>query len=103
MTGTILPERTTCQPALKIDPPSASNFDPPWRLVRQSVSGLDAPTVVSGLDDVTVMGDPVQQGRGHLTVPEDLRPFAEGQVGGDVQRGALIEFGEQVEEELTPG
>ena len=46
---------------------------------------------------------PVEQSGGHLAVPEDLRPFAEGQVGGEDERRALIEFGEQVEEELAPG
>ena len=36
-----------------------------------SRSGFEAPTVVAGFDDVTVVGEPVQQGGGHLCVAED--------------------------------
>ncbi|ALI54321.1 hypothetical protein IMCC12053_372 [Celeribacter marinus] len=38
------------------------------------------------------MGEPVEQGRGHLCVNEDRRPFAEAQVGGDGDAGPLVEF-----------
>ena len=43
----------------------------------------DAPTLVSRLDDVAVVGDPVQQRGSHLLVAEHLRPLTEGEVGGD--------------------
>ena len=64
---------------------------------------LEAPTVVAGLDDVAVMGQPIEQRGGHLGVAEDARPFAEGEVGGDDDRGALVEPADQVEEELAAG
>ena len=64
------------------------------------VSGFDPPAIVAGLDDVAVMGEAVQQGGGHLRVPEDLGPLSEGEVGGDDDRGALVELGDQVEEQL---
>lgn len=47
------------------------------------------------------MGDPVQKGRGHLAVPEHLRPFTEGQVGRDDQRRPLVELRDQVEQQLA--
>src|SRR5215207_7195841 len=59
-----------CQSALKIDPGSALNFDP----ARDDGSGamvmqldgsgpvFEAPALIAGLDDVAVMGQPVQQG-----------------------------------------
>jgi hypothetical protein len=61
---------------------------------RQAVplfSVLEAPAVVAGLDDVAVMGEAVQQGRGHLGVAEHTRPVGEGQVGGDDDGGALVQ------------
>ena len=46
-------------------------------------SGAEAPALVAGLDDLAMMGEPVEECRGHLGVAEDGGPFAEGQVGGD--------------------
>ena len=40
---------------------------------------------------------------GHLGVAEDGRPFAEGQVGGDDDRGALVEPADEVEQQLASG
>ena len=60
---------------------------------------LEAEAVVAGLDDVAMMGQAVEQGRGHLGVTEHAGPFAEAEVGGDDDTGALIELGEQVEEQ----
>ena len=51
-----------------------------------------SPALVSCLDDLTVMGDAVQKRRCHLGVPEDLRPFAKAQVGGDHHRRLLVEL-----------
>ena len=39
---------------------------------------LEAPALVSGLDDLAMMGQAVEQGCGHLGVAEDGWPFAEG-------------------------
>ena len=100
-----------CQSASNIAPLSASKNDPPlWRrartaaiapaeLVRVAQPGrarvgeelflgrsgavLEAPAFVAGLDDVTVMGEAIEERGRHLWVAEDARPFAEGEVGGD--------------------
>ena len=64
---------------------------------------LEAPALVAGLDDVAVMGEAVEERRGHLGVAEDARPFAEGEVGGDDDRGLLVEAADQVEQELAAG
>lgn len=47
------------------------------------------------------MGQAVEQSRGHLGVAEDGSPFAEAEVGGDDDAGALIEFAQQVEEQRS--
>ena len=47
------------------------------------VAAFEAPTVVAGLDDVTVMGQPVEQRGRHLGIAENTRPFAERKIGGD--------------------
>jgi len=45
---------------------------------------LEAPGFVSGLDNLAVLGEPIEQRRRHLGIVEDGGPFAEGEVGGDV-------------------
>ena len=50
-----------------------------------------------------MMGQAVEQGCGHLGVAEDGRPFAKGEVGGDDDRGALVEPAHEVEEQLPAG
>ena len=56
---------------------------------------LEAEAVVSGLQDVAMMGKAVEQGRGHLGIPGDAGPFAEAGIGG-ADDGVLL--GEQVEQ-----
>ena len=50
-----------------------------------------------------MMGETVEQRGGHLGVAEDGGPFAEGEVGGDDDRGSLVEPAHQVEEQLPAG
>ena len=64
---------------------------------------LEAPALVSGLDDLAMMGETVEQRGGHLGVAEDGRPFAEGEVGGDDDRSALVDPAHEVEEQLPAG
>ena len=64
---------------------------------------LETPALVAGLDDLAVMGEAVKQGCGHLWVAEDRRPLTEGEVGGDDDRGALVEPAHQVEQQLPAG
>ena len=47
------------------------------------VAAFEAPAIVAGLDDVAVMGQPVEKCRGHLGVAEHAGPFAEREIGGD--------------------
>ena len=44
----------------------------------------------------------IQQGRRHLGIAEDTGPFAEAQVGGDHNAGALIQLAEQVGQQDRP-
>jgi hypothetical protein len=75
----------------------------PGRGFCVSGSVLEAPTFVAGLDDLAMMGEPVEECRGHLGVAEDGGPFAEGEIGGDDHRGLLVEPADQVEQELATG
>ena len=77
------------------------NVQEAWRVGSGAV--LEAPALVAGLDDVAVVGEAIEQRRGHLGVAEDGRPFAEGEVGGDDDRGLLVEPADQVEQELAAG
>ena len=52
---------------------------------------------------MAVVGEPIEQGRGHLGVAEDPRPFAEAQIGGDHHTGPLVELAEQVEQQGAAG
>ena len=58
---------------------------------------------IADVDDLAVMGERVEQCRGHPGVAEDGRPFAEGEVGSADDRGSLVEPADQVKEELAAG
>ena len=64
---------------------------------------LEAPALVAGLDDLAMVGQAVEQRGGHLGVAEDGGPFAESEVGGDDDRGALVGPAHQVEQQLAAG
>ena len=49
------------------------------------------------------MGEAIEQRRGHLGIAEHARPFAEGEIGGDQDRGALVEPADEVKEKLAAG
>ena len=55
-------------------------------------AALEAPGFVSGLDDLAMLGQAIEQRGGHLGIAEDGGPFAECQIGGDDDAGALIEL-----------
>ena len=63
----------------------------------------EAPALVAGLDDVAVMGEAVEQGRGHLRVAEHGWALAEGKVRGDCDRGDLVELADEMEQQLSTG
>ena len=66
-------------------------------------TALEAPAVVSSFDDVAVVSEAIEQRGRHFGVGEDAGPFAEGEIGGDDDRGALVEPADEVEQELTAG
>src|SRR5271165_3558043 len=83
-----------------LNPGSSSRHEIP--VIRQrSGAVLEAPALVAGLDDVAVMGEAIEQRRGHLGIAEHARPFAEGEIGGDQDRGALVEPADEVKEKLA--
>ena len=47
------------------------------------------------------MGQAIEQGSRHLGIREDARPFTEGEVSDDDDRGALVEPADEVELELA--
>ena len=49
------------------------------------------------------MGESIEERGGHLGIAEHARPFAEGEVGRDEDRGALVETADQVEQQLPAG
>lgn len=57
--------------------------------------------VVSGLEDMAVMGQPVEQRGRHLGVAEYAGPFGKAEIGGDDDAGALIELAQQMEEQCS--
>ena len=48
-------------------------------------------------------GEAIEHGGCHLGVAEHLRPIGESQIGGDQERRVLIEFADQVEQQLSAG
>ena len=52
-----------------------------------------APGLVSSLNDMTMVCQPIQECGGHLCVGKDTGPFAKAEVGGDDDAGSLVELG----------
>jgi hypothetical protein len=55
--------------------------------------------VVTGFDEVAVVGEAVEERGGHFGVAEDLDPDGEEEVGGDDEAGALVAVVDQVIQE----
>lgn len=60
---------------------------------------LEEEAVVSGLQDMAMMGEAIEQRRRHVGVSEFGSPFAEAEVGSDDDAGALIERAQQMEQQ----
>jgi hypothetical protein len=58
---------------------------------------FEAPGFISGLDDFAMVGQAVEECCRHFGITEYRRPFTEGQVRRDDDRGPLIEPADQVE------
>ena len=50
-----------------------------------------------------MVSEAIEQCGGHLGVAEDIRPFAEGEIGGVDYRGAFVEPADEMEQELAAG
>src|ERR1051325_1123387 len=87
--------------AFNRDPCSPTGTSRGWDSISTAV--LEAPALVAGFDDVAVMSQPIQQCRCHLGIAEDARPFGEGEIGCDNDRGAFVEPADQMKEKLAAG
>ena len=68
-----------------------------------SGSVSEPPAFVAGLDDIAVVREAIEECGGHLCIAEDAGPFAEGEVGGDDDRGPLVVPTDEMEEQLAAG
>ncbi len=64
---------------------------------------FEAERTVSGFQDIAVVGDAIQQGRGHLGIAKNRHPFGKGQIRGHDQRGLLVKLADQVEQQRPTG
>ena len=55
-------------------------------------------TLVAGLNYVAMVGQSIQQCRGHLGIAKHLRPLAKAQIRGHDHRGLLVKPAQQVEQ-----
>lgn len=46
-------------------------------------AGAEPVAVITGFEDMTVMGQAIEHSRHHFAIAEDLAPFVEAQIGGD--------------------
>jgi hypothetical protein len=56
------------------------------------VAAFESPAIIAALDDVAVMGQPVEQRSGHLGVAKHAGPFAEGKIGRDDDGGDYVDW-----------
>lgn len=67
-----------------------------------SRAALEAEGVISGLEDVAEMGQPVEECGPHLGVTEHGDPLAEAEFHGDDHARALVELTQQIYWQGTP-
>ena len=61
---------------------------------------LESVALPGALDDVRPVGQPVQESRSEIGVPEYLGPVPEAEVAGDDHRAPLVALGQDLEQEL---
>jgi hypothetical protein len=69
----------------------------------RSGSVFEPPAFVASFDDIAMMGEAIEQRHRHFGIAKCVRPCAKGEIGGDDNRGPLIETADQVEEQLATG
>ena len=67
------------------------------------IAAFESPAVVAGLDDVTVMGQAIEQRGGHFGIAEHAGPFTEREISGDDDGRALVKPADEVEQQLAAG
>ena len=65
------------------------------------VAAFESPVVVTGLDDVAVMGQPAEQRGDHFGAAEHAGPFSERKISGDDDGGTPIEPADEMEGDLA--
>src|SRR3974390_3648605 len=78
------------------------------RFLLGEVSGfrrafLEAEAVISGFEDMTAVGETIEQRGRHLWIAEHGCPFAKAEIGRDDDAGALVELAQQMEEQGSAG
>src|SRR5205814_3416497 len=68
-----------------------------------SAAVFEAPALVAGFDDFTMMGQTIEERGRHLGVAKHTGPIAKGQIGGHDNGSALVKPADQMEEQLTAG
>src|SRR5689334_11298219 len=69
--------------------------------LRCSCTMLETPAVVTGLNDVAVVREAIEQRGRHLGVAKHVGPFGEVEVGRHDDGGAFVEAADQVEQQLA--
>jgi hypothetical protein len=64
---------------------------------------FEAERIIAGFQDITVVGDAIQQGCRHLGIAENRYPFGKRQIGGDDQGGLFVKLTDQVEQQSAAG
>ena len=73
------------------------------RVLAGFLAVFEARAVAVQLEDVDVMGQPVEPRASQPFGAEDLGPFVEGQIRGHARRGLLVALGEDLEQQLGAG
>ena len=73
------------------------------RVLAGFLAVFEAIAVAVQLEDVDVMGQPVEQRASHPFGAEDLGPFVEGQIRGHARRCVLVALGEDLDQQLGAG
>jgi hypothetical protein len=66
-------------------------------------SGPEPEAVITGFEDVAVVGEPIEKRGCHLGIAKHPRPFAEAEVGGDDDASLLVKLTEQMEQQCASG
>lgn len=66
-----------------------------------SGAGPEPEAVIAGFQDVAMVRESIEQRGGHLGIAEHLGPFAEAEIGGNDDAGALVALAQEVEQQRT--